>query len=96
MLWLYRGRLKEEGTSKDNVASDDGGKKKQGGMELLIHSAPRGFRPHYVRAKKKVVLIDFTINNYSSGILQLYKNLLFVVYKVLQCHNLLILRLGMF
>lgn len=47
-------------------------------------------------SKKKVVLIDFTINNYSSGILQLYKNLLFVVYKVLQCHNVLILRLGMF
>lgn len=67
MLWLYRGRLKEEGTYKDNVASDDGGKKKQGRMELLIHSAPRGFRPQHVRGKLPCLMCLLARREFKEG-----------------------------
>lgn len=42
---------KEEGTPKDNVVTDGGGRKKQDGMELLEHSAQRGFKSQYVESK---------------------------------------------
>lgn len=42
---------KEKGTPKDNMATDGGGRKKRGRMELVEHSTPRGFRPRHVEGK---------------------------------------------
>jgi hypothetical protein len=42
--------LREEG-SGNNTAANGGSRKKKSGMELLEHSAQRGFRPQHVEGK---------------------------------------------
>lgn len=44
--WRPEGRRK-----RGRPMTDGGGRRKQGGIELLEHSAPRSFRPQYVEIK---------------------------------------------